>query len=370
MRRLPCVRLKSNFFVLGLLSAVCLGAPLSLGLAESYTVGVSIPLTGSAASYGSDMKNAMLFANDELAAGRFNFIFEDDACSAKTALTVANKLINVSHVKQVIGFACSGAMLAASPVYSKAGVLQITSSASAASIANLGSLVFRTFPSDYLAAEKLFHHLKKNHKTVGMISEETEYTQEFIQSFEGLNSKKVISLVNENALPGTSDFRPSLLKLKQQKLEALVINAQYDGTFLEMLKQVRELQMDLPIYGIYWPSSRTLLEKAASILEGVEFVDIPGPDDVLTKNGRALYQKYVEKFGEPNTLPLLVATTLESVRALDAALTAGGDPVDYLNREKFSGMFGGWFFDVHGEIQGLEPVIKVIKDGKPRLMVR
>jgi branched-chain amino acid transport system substrate-binding protein len=370
MTKLRCVRLKNKFSALTFLLLLSLSFPLSSVLAQSYTVGVSIPLTGSAAPYGADMKNAMIFANDELAAGRFKFIFEDDACNAKTALTVANKLINVSHVKQIIGFACSGAMLAASPVYSKAGVLQITSSASAASIAKLGPLVFRTFPSDYLAAEKLFHHLKKKHKTVGMISEETEYTQEFIKSFEDLNAKKIINLENENALPGTSDFRPSLLKLKQQRLDALVINAQYDGTFLEMLKQVRELRIELPIYGIYWPSSRTLLEKAASILEGVEFVDIPGPDDVLTKHGRALYQKYVEKFGEPNTLPLLVATTLESVRALDAALAAGGDPVDYLNREKFSGMFGGWFFDVHGEIQGLEPVIKIIKDGKPRLMVR
>ena len=352
-----------------LIGLACL-ASFSFVQAQPIKVGVSIPLTGGAATYGTDMKNALIFANDELAAGRLQYIFEDDACSAKTALSVANKLINVDKIKYALGFACSGVLLAASPVYSKAGVLQITSSASAESIAALGPLVFRTFPSDYLAAEKLFHHLKKKHKAVGMISEETEYTQEFITAFHKLNKSQQLTLVNENAIPGTTDYRPSLLKLRNQKLDALIINSQYDGTFHDILKQVRELQIDLPLYGIYWPSSRLLLEKAASLLEGVEFVDIPGPDDVLTKNGKALYDKYVEKYGEPNTLPLLIATTIESVRAFSLALDSKVEPVDYLNREKFNGMFGSWFFDVHGEIQGLEPVIKGISDGKPKLLVR
>ena len=39
-------------------------------------IGVSTALTGAAATYGQDIRNALLFANERFADGRYDFVFE------------------------------------------------------------------------------------------------------------------------------------------------------------------------------------------------------------------------------------------------------------------------------------------------------
>lgn len=82
---------------------------------EKIKFGVSTALTGEAASYGIDLKNALVFANDRLGQGRYEFVFEDDKCNGKDAVVAARRLIDVHKVKYVIGFACSSTILSTAP---------------------------------------------------------------------------------------------------------------------------------------------------------------------------------------------------------------------------------------------------------------
>ena len=83
---------------------------------EPIKIGVSLPLTGPASTYGVELKKVITFANKKLANNKYELIFEDDKCSPKEAVTVAHKFIDLDKLKYVTGFACSGATVAAAPM--------------------------------------------------------------------------------------------------------------------------------------------------------------------------------------------------------------------------------------------------------------
>jgi ABC-type branched-subunit amino acid transport system substrate-binding protein len=96
---------------------------------ETIKIGLSTALTGDAASFGIDIKNAIFFMNEKFGKGRYKLILEDDRCDNSTALSVAKKMVSVDQVKYVLGFPCNSSLLATAKVYDQAGVLVVTSAA-------------------------------------------------------------------------------------------------------------------------------------------------------------------------------------------------------------------------------------------------
>ena len=304
-----------------------------------------------------------------MADGLYEFIFEDDKCSGKDAVTVAHKLINIDKVDAVIGFACSGAALAALPLYEKAGVLSVVTVASSPKIGILGRNVFRTFPSDIKAAEKLFEHmLRKKHKSIAVLSEETEYAQDLKDAFLAHIKPGTLSVTLENYLPDTTDFKSILLKLKTKQLDGLFINPQAESTFATILQQIRELEWEVQLYGAYWPGSPVLREAVGSAINGVEFVDTPSLERILTFEGKAVLEQFQEQGGKIRSIEATFATTYEGFRAAHQALQDKADPAKFLSKTRFHGVFGNYSFDSNGDIRGISFSLKKIEDGKPVLI--
>ncbi len=90
-------------------------------------VGVSTALSGDAIAHGTDIKNALTLMNDLIGAGKYKLIFEDERCDSRAAVNVAQKLIAVDKVRYALGFSCNSTLLATAPIYSRAGVVVITS---------------------------------------------------------------------------------------------------------------------------------------------------------------------------------------------------------------------------------------------------
>ncbi len=77
-------------------------------------VGLSVPLTGPNATFGTDLKNIIQYANRVIADNKYDLVIEDDHCDGKSALSVAQKLVHVDRVSAVF-FACDTAALTAAP---------------------------------------------------------------------------------------------------------------------------------------------------------------------------------------------------------------------------------------------------------------
>ena len=356
------MKFKAAYIILVLLIVLVTS---NLGIAqEKVRIGVSTALTGDASTYGIDIKNALLFANEVLADNKYELVFEDDKCSGKEAVNIAHKFIDVLHINYVAGFACSSTVFSSAPLYERSKTLVMISSASAAAIANAGEYVFRTFGNDDAAAATLFNFVARKYKKFGVISEQTDYAQGFLNSLVKNNSAGEIEIINDNYLSSDTDFRTQLLRLKGSKVEGLFINSQSERSLLNVLTQVKELKWNIPIYSAYYASSATFLEKAGAMSEGIINVDLPKATEILNAQGTQLLKDFRSKYGSPNSWDIVTIASIEGFRALHQAIQSGQDTRSYLYATTFHGMFGDWSFDKNGEIRGLKYVVYVIRDKK------
>ena len=337
-------------------------------------IGISTALTGSAATYGQDVKDGILFAAKVFAPERYEFVIEDDKCSGKDAVTVAQKLIHVDKVQYVIGFACSGAALAAAPAYEAAKIPVIVTCASAPKISEAGKFIFRTTPSDTMAAAKLSDHLlTKHYQSVAVLTEQTEYALGLQEAFSVRAAAQKLKVTAEEYITGTTDFRSLLLKLKQQNPDGLFVNAQTEETTAAIVKQIREMHWAVPLYSAYWASSPAFLKLLGSEADGIEVVDTPPLDGLLNAEGQGVYQRFRDAGGEVRSIETIFASSVEALRALDSVLREqpGMTPEQVtaaLGAKKFQGIFGPYSFDVNGDIVGLDFVIKRIEGGAAKVI--
>ena len=98
--------------------------------AEKIRIGVIAPLTGIAADYGAEMK-----AGIEAAGGtNVEFVFEDDKCDPKEAVTAYKKLVDFDKVSLIIGPACGSPQEAIAPLLKGAEVIAVVPSAASGAL--------------------------------------------------------------------------------------------------------------------------------------------------------------------------------------------------------------------------------------------
>lgn len=227
-------------------------APVSAG---DIKIGVSLPLTGEAASLGLDVQAGIDLAVKEVndAGGvngkKFTVVYEDDKCSNLGA-TTAQKLVSVDNVDAMIGPICSSAGGPGLPVVQESGTPAIIF-ASAPHLTKIGDAIFRIYPSDAFAgkfmAEYVFTTLDK--KTAAVVYVKNDWGQgihdTFVKAFTDLGGKVVL---DESLAQDEKDAKTVITKLVRAKPDA-VIAPLYPATGVAFLKQAKELGVKAPILG-------------------------------------------------------------------------------------------------------------------------
>lgn len=334
--------------------------------ASSITIGAPLPLSGGAATWGQDIRDTIIFANDKLASGGYRLVFEDDQCDSKHAVSAAQKLISINKITHAIGFACTAATLPVASLYRRKGIVMMVTAASAEAVSKLAPFAFRSIPDDKEASTVLFRHIsQKGVKKLGILSLQNDYCFGFRDNVKQLAAKSGIEIVTEDYTPDTVDYRSLLSRLRKQKVEALFINSGFEGDFAQIVEQLAELRWKVAKYGAYYPGMPSVLKRTGAALEGTVYVDFPSLEEVATDEGKALYQEYLGRFGPIRAVPILFATTFEGFRALHEAIRSGDDIKEYLGSRTFSGLFGSYSFNNQGNIVGLTHVLRTIQNGVP-----
>lgn len=332
--------------------------------AEKIKIGIVSALTGDDSPTGLDVKDAIIFADSIYGNDKYELIIEDDRCSGRNAVSIANKFTQIDKINYVIGFSCSAATLPAAPIYEKAHVISMVASASSPKISDAGDYMFRTTPNDADAGKVLGDYVGKNYKLIGVLSEESDYAQHLGGVFEETIKTNGGKVITENFLPNSFDLRSQLLKLKEKKVPALFINAQAEKTFAIILNQLKNISWKPALFGAYWPGSPALLSIAQNDLEGIIFVDTPSLKDILNDEGEKLMQTFYSQGGKIRSTEAMFATSIEAYRAIIETIESKEEPRNYLYSHKFHGIFGDYTFDRKGEIQGIGFVIKTISNGQ------
>jgi branched-chain amino acid transport system substrate-binding protein len=216
---------------------------------DTYKIGVILPLTGDAASYGEPARNVYEIATKEIndAGGvdgkKLELIIEDGKCSGKDATNAAQKLINTDKVQIILGGFCSSESLSAVTVAEAAKVALFSAASSSPDLTNKSAYFFRNYPSDAsqgsVLAEVAFN---AGWKKVGVLQEQQDYALGVFKAFETKFKSLGGEVVKEEFPKEATDFRTQLTKLKGENVNALFVDTQTPPASQRVFKQMQDMQ--------------------------------------------------------------------------------------------------------------------------------
>ena len=362
---------------LGLLLAGCTEQPKDFGAFDPKTeapqpvlhkIGLLQPLTGDVAAIGVSVKEAVQMAIDDLnsknfPSARFELIAEDGKCTGAAAASAGNKLINLDKVKFIVGGGCSGETLAVTPVAEKAGVLMLSPLSSSPKITTAGDFVFRDYPSDEFqgafGAEYMYNELKA--RKVAVLYSNSDWGVPIKDRFKARFVELGGTIVAEEAVDDKAqDVRTQLTKIKVAGPDAIYM-PQYAGAAAIILKQAREMGLNVPLLNGDAGNDPKIIEVAGSAAEGaLATVPFSEPPTEWTKRFEE-YSGHEVRLGSAHAYDAMMLLG-------KAILEQGHDPVKVKNyfykMPAYQGVSGEIRFDINGDLANAKYSVLVIRNGK------
>ncbi len=242
-------------------------------------IGLLAPLTGSVASVGEDVRNAVLLAMEDLPEFdnvEIQLVVEDSQSKPAEGVTAFKKLVEVDQVSAVVGITSSGVAQAIGPIAEEKGMPTILAVASSYKPEKEDSYVFKFWPSNKERAsfEARFIVEKLGAKDIALIyvnnAMGSGLKEQFEKEVEQLGAKiQVLEAFN----PDETDFRTSLIKIKNADPEAVFIIA-YSPEAVNILKQGKEMGIDSQFLATSTVISKSFLDSVGKVAEGL-IVDLP-----------------------------------------------------------------------------------------------
>ena len=337
---------------------------------EPFVIGALASLTGVGESYGVPLSQSKLLAVDEInAAGGINgrmleLIVEDSKCTANDAITAYRKLTDVNGVKIILGATCSGGTLGVAPIAEKDGVVILSPSATSPDITFAGDYIFRTAINSLQVGTDIGNTLwAEDARKIVTITEATDYAEGIrrtaVAQFEKLGGTVTGA---ESYSSEVIDFRSQLTKLLGEDPDAILLGAQSETSGGTVIKQVRELGYDGPIYSEVVPTGSNALEIAGEAATGLKAV-VPNPD-LSTSVGRELLTNFKARYGVVAPWPWFQGSAYDGVYIAAECLGRTNDDQDAegfrdcLYDLTWSGAIGDdYSFDENGDVVGVSHVL-------------
>lgn len=258
-------------------------APAALAQAAApIRIGSVLSLTGPADYLGdSELKTLQLYVEKINEGGgvlgrKLQLINYDDASDANKANGFAKRLIEADNVDFIIGGSTTGATMAMVPLIEKAGVPFISLGGASIIVEPLKKWVFKVSQTDRMIAERVLQDLRKRGiARIGLLSETTGYGQSGRKETLAQAPAHGITVVGDESF-GTKDTDMSvqLTKLKNAPgVQALFVFGAGQAPAI-ITKNVRQLDIRLPLYHAAGVASDEFLQLAGAAAEGVR---LPSP---------------------------------------------------------------------------------------------
>ncbi len=353
------------FGIAGLLSG-CSGTPV---------VGVVLPATGAAASYGESIESGIRLAladsreRNELPSG-FEVLWADTGSDPDRAVAEFRRLVEEQDAKMVIGGATSAEAAAMIPEADNLEIVCLSPSASAPGLARRSRYFFRIYPSDELeghTAANFLHERLGKHDVV-LFTGDTEYVRgikpEFLKQYKdslGGNVVADIELDREGWKQNATEV------LKTSGVEA-VYAVGYAEEILEVIQFLDALGFDGRIVTTSAFYSGQVIREAGAAAENVMF-PLPPFDRTSEKEPvLSFVNKYMDTYQRApdvfaahgyDAMGLTIQVmnlanppeTMEILKALNFGVT------------EFMGVTGPILFDDYGNVKHY-PMMFIVKDGQ------
>lgn len=344
---------------------------------EPVVFGVSGPLTGANAQYGAQWKAGFDLALDEINAnggvlGRpLSYVFEDSQSDPRQSVGIAQKFVNNPKIVIELGDFSSPASMAATPIYQRAGLVQLGFTNSHPDFTKGGD--FAWSPSISQADQQpLIADLavkKLGFKKIAVLHLNTDWGRTskdvFVKAAAERGAQVIIS---EGYLPDEKDFRSTLVRIRDAKPDGIVLISYYaDGALIA--GQLKTTGINLPTVAVGSVYSPKFLELGGASVEGIITNTSFFPEDP-----RSEVQSFVSRFQakfkrEPDAFN---AYAYDAVLIAAAAIRTAGTTDRKAIRDALSKIkdvpsviFGKATFDpTTRRVAGVKSVDLIVKGGK------
>jgi branched-chain amino acid transport system substrate-binding protein len=272
--------------------------------ADPILIGVSAPLTGDNASNGQESLNGAKLAAKQINAkggilGRPIQIVEgDDRCDPKEGAIVAQKFI-AQKIAAAASHYCSGAALAAIPIFKEANILYVDWGAVSAKLPGYGydkffTTIFNGSQPGVFAANVAVTKLGK--KKLAMVDDRTPANGDFVVAFQK-RAKDLGAdvMLADHVTQGDKDFSAFVTKLKGSAAEFLYVSLYYPEAGL-LTRQIRDQQVNVTVLCIDTCLDPQYVQIAGAAGEGVYGVTQPQATELPA--AKEFVAEYKKEFGK------------------------------------------------------------------------
>jgi branched-chain amino acid transport system substrate-binding protein len=345
---------------------------------KTYTIGCSLPLSGRLVGFGEPIKLGIDLAIEHynsrktIPGARFELLCNDSKGDAKETVNIAQKLADNAAVMASISDFSSTTTMAAAETYNKAGLVQITPSASHPDLTKMNRWMFRASETVPVYVEPMADFILKNigKKKVAVIQVQTDWGVSVGNTFMAHLKKSGGEVVaHEVYNEGVTDFRGVLNKLRRSPPEALYI-AMLEEEAANFMKQRKQLGMtDIPVVDSGVGLTQRSLKLADDAFEGMYSMSIFNPTRE-TPESQAFVKEFTAKYGKGPDVWSAYGYDAASL-VMNAIGKAGASPTRASVRDAlaatghFSGANGPMTIDKDTREVSREEITKVqVKDGK------
>ena len=358
--------------------SICLAIILAYGIVPAHSeivIGVPYPQTGEYQDLGTPVRDgvetAVEFWNRNggvlIPRQKIKVEWTDDMCEGSRASQVANQLVDPARsIRVVIGHNCSGAALAAAPIYNARGLLMISPSATNPDLTEAGyNTVFRMVGRDEDQADAAASYVaaKPEFRNIAILHDDQPYGIRLAELMRRSLLNRDISVKMFTQVESPKNDVPDLKKYDQ-----LVID-------------LKEKNIDIVYYAGYPPAGVSLRKKTwmddlkVPMLSGDGFLT---KDYVQVVGGDAAAQSFITNTPDSRDNPAagnammaldaagkkVLPQTLQAYAALDVwaqAVAIAGTPESAavaraLRSRKIKTIIGEIKFDRKGDRSDLEPL--------------
>ncbi len=343
-----------------------------------FKLGIVLPLTGPAASAGSEMNNAVLLAADEWNAadklGGYRVVVDtkDDASDPKQAVSSAHALVSDPKVVAVVAHLNSGCFLPSSKIFHDNGVVAMSGATTNPQITLQGfPEIFRICTTDLVQGSLTAPLIKETGFTrIAIIHDKTQYGQGLATVVRDESPNHGIDVLSFDGIDvGEKDFRALLTKIKDSHPDLIYFGGMYDEAGL-IVKQMRDLGMNQQFVSDDGAFGQDFIDAGGGATEGA-IVSMVGAPLTELKEAHEFMRKYEQRFGAKiqNYGPYAYDVANILLTAISRVIERTGfpDKAEILNEVKktdYHGVIGHTTFDENGDTRNKVITFYRVEQGK------
>ena len=269
---------------------------------EPVRIALTAPMTGNLSQYGESFKNSVNLAckqwNDKggVLGRQIEVVLEDTAGDSAQAATIAQKVVSDKTIFAQVGDFNTACCLAAQPIYTQAGMIQISPTCSAVNFAVGSKWSFECLGTQDVQGEFMAKWAYENGaRKVAVLYLNSDWgisvDNGFADAFKAIGGEIVIE---EPYNDGETDFTAALTKLRDTNPDALYIACYYnDGAAINI--QRVNLGWDIPVYHPGTVYSSDFLSIGGDAVEGI-YTNVGFYPDDPTPEAAAFIGSYEELY--------------------------------------------------------------------------